>query len=230
MEKSQFEVCSKVLKRLQKEGALEDLVLIGSWCAYFYKYYFTETHYEVTVRTRDLDLLAVPPLRVKKKIDIPQILNEMGFVTEFKGSHGFIRLIHPELFIEFLVPELGRGGNKPFPLPQLGVNAQPLRFLNFLTANIIHLQCGDLTLKVPHPANFAFHKFIIFQRRKHPEKIAKDKEMASRILGSLMIKGEQGTIRKVFDSTPKKWQARIILGLEKSGEKEILNLLNFDRS
>ena len=229
MEKSQFEVCLKVLKKLHQKGALNDLILIGSWCAYFYKYYFAETHYEVTVRTRDLDFLVVPPLQKKRKLDIPEILREMGFVVQFKGSQGLIQLVHPELFIEFLVPELGKGSDKPFPLPQFGVNAQPLRFLNFLTVHIIHLRCGDLTIQVPHPANFALHKFIIFQRRKHPEKINKDKEMASRILSSLMVKGEKETIRKVFDSTPKKWQEKILAGLEKNREKEILNLLSQEK-
>ncbi len=42
MGKSQFDVCWKVLKKLHQEGALNDLILIGSWCAYFYKYYFTK--------------------------------------------------------------------------------------------------------------------------------------------------------------------------------------------
>ena len=226
MEKSQFEVCLKVLKKLHEEGALNDLILIGSWCAYFYKYYFAQTPYEATTRTRDLDFLAVPPLLMKKKIDIPEILSRMGFVVQFKGNEGLMQLVHPELFVEFLVPELGRGSDKPFPLPQLGVNAQPLRFLNFLTANIIRLSCDGLTIKVPHPANFALHKFIIAQRRKHPEKIAKDNETASRILSSLVAKGEKETIRKVFDSTPKKWQEKIIAGLEKNREEDILNLLS----
>jgi hypothetical protein len=163
VEKNQFKVCSKVLKKLDEEGALKDLILIGSWCAYFYKYYFGKTRYDFVLRTRDLDFLAVPPLRAKHKINIPELLGEMGFIVQFKGSQGVMQLIHPELFVEFLVPETGRGSEKPVVLPQFGVNAQPLRFLNFLTSDIIRLKCGDVTIRVPHPAYFALHKLIIFQ-------------------------------------------------------------------
>ncbi len=225
MEKKQFDVCLKVLKTLDREGALKDLILIGSWCAYFYKYYFSKTHYEPAIRTRDMDFLAVPAFGIKHKIDIPELLSAMGFVVQFKGSQGLMQLIHPELLVEFLVPEKGRGSDKPVVLPQFGVNAQPLRFLNFLTANVIRLPCDGLTIRVPHPANFALHKFIISQRRKNADKMAKDAQMASRILSALIETGDEAVIRKVFNDVPSSWQKMILTGLEKHKEQEILNIL-----
>ena len=158
--------------------------------------------------------MAVPPLNIKKKHDIPAMLGGMGFVVQFNGRQGLVQLMHPELLVEFLVPETGRGSDKPVALPLLGVNAQPLRFLNFLTGQIIRLDCDGLILRVPHPAHFALHKFIIFQRRKGVDKIAKDKEMASRILRSLVAKDEQ---------------LKIIDGLKKGGEQEIVELLKAKR-
>ena len=157
------------------------------------------------------------------------MLSGMGFVVQFKGRQGLVQLMHPELLVEFLVPETGRGSDKPVALPLLGVNAQPLRFLNFLTGQIIRLDCDGLILRVPHPAHFALHKFIIFQRRKDVDKIAKDKEMASRILRSLVAKDEQLKIIKAYNSVPKTWQIKIIDGLKKGGEQEIVELLKAKR-
>ena len=42
MEKSQYELCIEVLRRLDKAGILGDIVLIGSWCIPFYKEYFSD--------------------------------------------------------------------------------------------------------------------------------------------------------------------------------------------
>ncbi|MDD5259583.1 MAG: GSU2403 family nucleotidyltransferase fold protein [bacterium] len=208
-----------------KSGALKHLILIGSWCSYFYDQYFKGVIYEPIIKTRDLDFLVPVPLRLKEKIDIPALLGELEFLPDWSGDKGYIRMVHPELFVEFLVPEKGRGIDKPYPLPQLGVNAQTLRFLNFLTDNVIKIEVAGLVVNVPHPANFALHKLIIAQRRNKPDKIAKDKEAAVRILKALIEKGESGVIRKVFKSVPDKWQKKILKGAETIDDSEIINLL-----
>ena len=45
MEKSQYELCVEVLRRLDNAGVLKDVVLVGSWCTLFYKDFFGTTHY-----------------------------------------------------------------------------------------------------------------------------------------------------------------------------------------
>ena len=47
----------KVLKEFHKAGVLKDLVLIGSWCHYFYRAYFNDAPEIPLVRTLDLDFL-----------------------------------------------------------------------------------------------------------------------------------------------------------------------------
>ena len=225
MEKKQYEICIEVLKKLEQKKVLGYIILIGSWCVYFYKYYFENSDYNSFIRTRDIDFLVPIPFRLKEKVDVKETLEDLGFVVDFRGSKGYIRLIHPDLFVEFLVPERGRGLDKPYPLPQLGLNAQALRFLDFLAKNTIHLKAEGVPINLPHPANFALHKLIIFQRRRNPDKVAKDKESAIRILKALIDKGEQDSIKKVFSSVPQKWQRRIVKGLEKAEEKEILRIL-----
>lgn len=45
MEKNQYELCIKVLQKLDKAGALKNIIVIGSWCIAFYKQYFTDNKY-----------------------------------------------------------------------------------------------------------------------------------------------------------------------------------------
>lgn len=151
MEKSQHDICIKVLKRFQEHGILNRLVIIGSWCLYFYKNYFQSKNYYPSIRTRDLDFLVPLPFTIKKKVNIPQLLKDMGFVISFFGEQGYIKLDHPDLILEFLVPEMGRGSEKPYKLPQLGLNAQRLRYLNFLASNTIKVRFEGLVLNLPHP-------------------------------------------------------------------------------
>lgn len=225
MEKKQYELCLEVLRRLSRVRVLNNIVLIGSWCIPFYKEYFAKAKYVPSIKTRDIDFLIPVPSRIKKKVDIPKLVKDLGFVIGFKGPQGYIRLEHPKLFIEFLVPEKGEGTDKPYPLPKLGVNAVALRFLNFLSDNTINVKVEDFYLTLPHPANFSLHKLIVFQRRIRKDKAIKDRNIAIRILKALINRGEGNIINEVFDSVPQKWQKKIVKGLEEAKEKEILDIL-----
>jgi len=227
VEKKQYELCLEILRRLHKSGVLDDLILIGSWCVYFYKDYFQSTRYikHASIRTRDIDFLIDNPGHIKRSVDIPELLKDLGFVTIFKGDKGYIKLDHPDLILEFLVPEKGRGIDKPHPLPKLGINAVALRFLNFLSKDTIRVEVEDFYVTLPHPANFALHKLIVFQRRAREEKATKDKRVAIDVLKTLIDQSETRQIRKVFNSIPEKWQKKIITGLEQAQEKTIMKIL-----
>jgi hypothetical protein len=227
VEKNQSDLCVEILRRFHKSGILGDFILIGSWCVYFYREYFSNVPYidRISIKTRDIDFLISNPSRIKQKVDIPELLKDLGYVTIYKGSKGYIKLDHPDLLLEFLVIERGRGTDKPYPLPQLGVNAVALRFLGFLTINTIKVKVSDFHLTLPHPANFALHKLIIFQRRSKADKAIKDRNTAIEILKAMINKGESKIIRQVFDSVPKRWQHKIIKGLDEDRDKDILSIL-----
>jgi len=227
VEKKQYELCLEILRRFHKTGILSDFILIGSWCIYFYKDYFAKTPYidQATMRTRDIDFLIDKPMTIKRAVDIPELLKDLGFVTIFKGRQGYIKLDHPDLILEFLVPEKGKGTDKPYPLPKLGINAVALRFLIFLSSNTIKVKIENFYLTLPHPVNFALHKLIIFQRRIRQEKALKDRIAAIQILKALISKGEEKLIKFEFDNISKKWQSKIMNGLEKDDGKDILRVL-----
>jgi hypothetical protein len=158
-------------------------------------------------------------------VDVPGLLKDLGFVIGYRGTQGYMKLEHPDLVVEFLSPEKGRGTDKPVSLPQLKVNATALRFLNFLAEDTVKVKVADFHVFLPHPANFALHKLMISQRRQNEDKAAKDRIMALEILNALMRKGEAGKIKTVFGSVPSKWQKKILGVLVRGKEKEILEIL-----
>ena len=60
------------------------------------------------------------------------LLKDLDFVTSFKGSDGYMQFVHKDLMLEFIVPQRGRGSDKPFARPDLCVNAQPLRVMGYI--------------------------------------------------------------------------------------------------
>ena len=225
MENSQYKLCREIIRRLGKAGVLEHLIIIGSWCVPLYKDYFAGVAFNPSIRTRDIDFLVPKPSAFSSQVDLCELLKDLGFVLGFKGEHGVMRLEHPELMIEFLVPELGRGTDKPVQVPKIGMNAQALRFLNMLTSNTIRVRVGDTTVRLPHPANFALHKLIISERRKDDDKTTKDRNAGLQILRALIEKGEGALVRKTFESAPRGWQQKILRVLDDAGERSIIELL-----
>ena len=136
-----------------------------------------------------------------------------------------MKLMHPELIVEFLVPEKGKGSDRPYPLPQLGMNAQPLRFLDYLLQNTIRIEAEGLKINVPHPAAFALHKLIISARRTKEEKLLKDRKEALAILTALVRKGDAGEIRKMSEKMPAGWRKRVLDVLTETDNVEIMRIL-----
>ncbi len=209
MEKSQYNLCLQVLGRLDTAGVLKDMILVGSWCTLFYKGFFGRIGYLTTLKTRDMDLLIPQPRSLSTQTDIAELLKDLGFLVGFSGQQGFIRLEHPELIVEFLVPEKGRGTDGPYALPSLGVNAQALRFLEFLAQNTITSTAGSVRITLPHPSHFVLHKLLVMTRRPSLVKKAKDKEAALQIFAALLKKDNGKSIRSAFATLPKRWQGKI---------------------
>ena len=123
------------------------------------------------------------------------------------------------------MPERGQGTEGPFRLPQIGMNVPALRFLNFLTSNIMTVTIDGLSVKIPNPVDFSLHKIIVSSRRKNKEKAIKDKRMAVDILTLLIENGKTDYIQAALHSIPEKWRKRINLILQENEENNILNAL-----
>ncbi len=227
MEKSQYNLCVEVLRRFHKAGLLNDFILIGSWTIVFYKEQFKNWPRlnKFVLMTRDMDFLIDSVKGIKQKVDIPEMLKDLGFVVTFHGSEGYMKLNHPDLIVEFLTPERGRGTDKPLSLSTLGINATRLRFLSFLSEGTIKIPVKDFEITVPHPARFALHKLIVAQRRNNKDKEQKDNMMAVEILNDLMQVGDKGSLRLAYEALGPQWQKRVVKGLEQLKQEEILSAL-----
>ena len=208
MEKKPYDLCREVLRRLAAAHVLDGLILIGSWCLLLYRDYFRRVAYRPAIRTRDLDFLIPWPPRFRAEVDLPSLLDDLGFVINFKGDAGWITLQHPDLILEFLVPERGKGTRNPVAIAALGINAQSLRFLDFLVTDAIHVDFHGMAVRVPHPANYALHKLLVAPRRKS-EKAERDCAQAIQVLQALTKAGEAKTVWYRFRTMPAKWQGTI---------------------
>lgn len=226
MEKKQYELCNEILKRLDKSGILSSFVLIGSWCLPFYREYFKNADFDLSLRTRDIDFLIPKPTKINITLDVTDLLKDLGFTVSFSYPAGYMKLQHPDLIIELLVPEKGKDTDKPFRLPKLGLNAQPLRFLELLSQNTIIVDVNGIPVTLPHPANFSLHKLIVAERRKNKDKAEKDRLTGIQVLKCLMQLKEYNRIKDLFNSLSKKWQKLILKSLEIKQELDILDLLN----
>lgn len=176
------------LRALQKAEVLNDLILVGSWCHYFYRIYFDNSPEIPAVRTLDIDFLIPNPFKTNKEVDIPRILKALDFRPVQNYPSGHTKYVHPELELEFLTPELGRGkGDKPYEISKLHINAQGLLYLNLLQSQTTKVESKDIKVILPEPAAYVLHKFIVFERRKKKGKAMRDIKAAKEI-GEFLLK------------------------------------------
>ncbi len=228
MDKKQYKLLLEVLRRFQKKGLLKSIILIGSWCVPLYKEYFKELKNVSTLRTRDMDFLVPLDAKFNKSVDVVTLLKDLDFIQKFVGKEGYIQLIHAYLTLEFLVPERGRGSDKPYKLPELGLNAQRLRFIDMLAEDTIQVEIEGIKLIIPHPVTFALHKLLICTRRSGPnkkEKAEKDKRVALQILNALIKAKEIAPIKGVFGALHKNRKKEILQTLRNEDAAAILNVL-----
>lgn len=216
METKQYSLCLEVLRRLDSVGILSRMVLIGSWCLVAYREYFRSVGALHAIRTRDIDFLVPPSSVFPVNVNVPELMKDLGFLVGFRGEQGAMMLEHPELMIEFLVPDRGRGGHMTRDLPQLGMNAQALRYMDIALMKTLPLNIGGIPVIVPHPAAFALHKLLIVPRRKTAEKRNRDFETAVLILDLVEKKGDWPIIQDLVAKFPKPWMKNIRATLQEN--------------
>lgn len=219
-ESAPVDLCLEVLQRLDGAGVLEELVLVGSWCTFFYNSYFEGKAKLSALRTRDMDFLVRRPPRFKTKVEVGALLKDLGFLPDLRAE-GCVSLSHPDLIIDFLVAERGKGEEATVPVPALGIHAQPLRFLDFLSRDTIVVNHEGLDIRLPHPASFALHKLIVSGRRAKPEKANKDLRQALELLDVLISLGRPKELRDRFAEMPAGWRKMVLQALRSAGRADL---------
>lgn len=221
MERNNYPLFEEILKRLDENGILDHVVVVGSWAIYLYTEYFKSADYYSTIRTRDVDLLIQVPSGIPAKVNFKEMIEDPGFVEEFARDEGYTRYSHPDLIIEFLMKEKGRGFSRPPYIEKLGVTPQPLRFLDLLESGRIEISFNGMSVPVPHPANFALHKLLIASRRNESYKSENDRIQALKLIDHLVDNGEAVSLVSVYRSLPAKWRKVVTAELKALERDEI---------
>ncbi|KFN39326.1 hypothetical protein KN63_02565 [Smithella sp. F21] len=210
----------KILRRLDAAGVLQEIVLIGGWCPVVYKEYFGNPVEISMQRTADLDFLIPSPLRLKQDVNVSLIFEELGFDRKVSLLDGYEKYVHPDLEIEFLTPERGRGQDKPYTIDNLHISAQGLRYLDFIQSHLIKMCYKGISLNVPEPAAYVLHKFIISNKRKKSFKREKDIETACQ-LGEYLLahENQRDKMREMFSNMPEKWKRDLLRIVKDASEK-----------
>lgn len=199
-----------VIDRLAQGGVLTDVVLIGSWVLPIYRSYFNDAPEIPVLRTTDVDFLVGMPPKVQREFDVPAALSELGFEPEWALQGGYCKYVHPEMEVEFLIPEQGRGTGSSISVDALRVEAQPLRFLSLAYDRSMVVRYQGFDIRVPEPAAFVFLKLLVIPRRKDRSKIEKD-GYTVRSVGEYLLDNveRRAKLLEVFSDLPKGWQQKI---------------------
>jgi hypothetical protein len=153
-------------------------------------------------RTQDIDFahagndveLALPTsLMIDTKNAIESLEAGLLPVPGFRPwdkTASFVSKVDKQLRVDFLAPMAG-GKEEVFEHRGLGVNLQPLRFLEFVLEDIdqsvIISAVGPVMVNVPDPARFALHKILVFveRRARNPQKAKKDLRQAAALIEAL---------------------------------------------
>lgn len=201
---NQFELIDKILGSLDREGVMNKIIIVGSWCIHFYKHHFEEAKMLPNITTLDIDIDVSSLRKEKRRVDISDILITLGFDLRFHGN-GYTSLIRPEIKVEFLVPEIGRPANNPVKIPGFGITAQSLRWLNLLEEEVITVDYKGMKVRVPHPARFSVHKLIISQRRSsNNPKIKKDIRQGVDVAKMLLNMGQGEKLNEIIKGLSRK--------------------------
>ncbi len=223
--KNRYELFVKVITTLNEASVLQHLVLIGSWCLYVYRNYFNNAPEIPLLRTTDIDFLIPRPLRMKGEINVHEILKNLGFDEQFSSLTGQIKYVHPQLEVEFLTPELGKGNSRPFDFKRLHLSAQQLRYLTLLQQYTLTISVEGIQVTVPQPAAFVLHKFLLSVKRSDGIKQEKDLRTAIE-LGEFLLsqKDESQRLVSIFNSLPARWK-KVILSVTEKDSPSIYKIL-----
>lgn len=194
---------SQILKAMEKHGALDHLMVIGSWTTLFYQDCFADRNYHPVIRTTDIDFLVPKKPPHNLKLDIGGVLQNLGFLADH-AHDGWVTFHKPDLHVEFLWPRMGPQSDDVKKVPELGITVRPLRFMWLLTHYPIVCSYKGIRLHVAHPAAFGLHKLIISTRREKPLKRDNDRQQAEMVLTALNDPKDLQLLKEIVSKLSKK--------------------------
>ena len=178
----------------------DNMILVGSWCEFFYQDLFDT--YTSNMKTRDHDILIKRP--VSKGDQFHKTMIEYGF--SYFDDDGKSKYMKGDNEVEFLTT-LGRNYEHIYKIPNIKLNAECLPYFDIIIQNLQEAELDNMKVLIPSPPAYVLHKLIINPSRKI-EKKQKDIDAVSNIIIKMMDEELYGgELKMLYASLPKKQKA-----------------------
>jgi hypothetical protein len=167
---------------------LRDIVLVGGWVPHIYACLWPRDN-EIPPRgTFDVDAAVPQALAIRGQSTLDSQLSAHGYVARLGGPSVVPGQVYENrrqeslLDIEFLIPLRGNGRQQTFEI-QPGAAAHAVRYLEILLDNVLEVgasatlasaDAAPVSVRVPTPGAFVYHRGLTFVRRVTPQTRAKD--------------------------------------------------------
>ena len=225
----------KIVRQLNEIGFFRaGGLLIGTHAFLTYGNYLG-AKWGVAGQTQDVDFahagnevqLALPAtLEIETRSAIEALAE--GFLPAMRGgawddeptpTATFVARKDRTLKIDFLTPAKPGARGGAFKHQQLGVNLQPIEFLEFVLEDVTQTALlgpsGAVLVSVPAPARYALHKLLVHVRRGEREKAPKDLRQAAALLEVMGPGGELKALWRDLLSRGEAWKKAAGTGREK---------------
>jgi hypothetical protein len=216
-----------ILADFHNAGILDNFILIGSWVLRVYREHFDHDPRIPVIATQDLDFLIENPVNIQTAVDVGSILERYDMEVERSVSGQYAKFVGPDLEVEFLFPDKGRGVSGGIIVPELGIVAQPLRYLHFIQDFSVSMEYQAMPVRVPEPVVFVLMKYLLTTKRSgaYKKKIAKDVSTARELESFLLESGAQDDFRERFSLMSESWKKDLMNILREYGS-DLVDILN----
>lgn len=204
--KKQIEQLQLIFDVLDARGILDNVILIGSWCLFFYQKIFE--NFEGSIKTTDIDFF-ISNHRSKsfnhliindfKKINYDLMKDFLTNRTTLISQNGFE--------IEF-VARVNRNKDACIKIGESGIYAEALNYVEIFANNFLIVNLFNHSIRIASPEAFILGKILVLNRRKN--KIEKDIEAINNLLSFIYSSVQLSKkLNDLFSSLPKKWRKTI---------------------
>ena len=199
---------SNVLSALHQAGALQDVIVTGSWAMYFYTYLFND--FDPRVETTDLDLFLPNPKRTKGD-NFPSKLTAYSYKRHNDYITGKTLFLSDKGFsVEFLtLPD--RNLTPTIEIKGLNVVAEALPKMAPAGWGYIQVEFNGLKVNIVSPISFVLQKLLINKERTPESKKEKDIDAVRYVLNFIKASPKYSKeLIESFEAYPKKWKKAIV--------------------
>lgn len=223
---------ARVLEILERAGVfLVGGVLVGSHAFTLYGNMLGVRWDTETTMTQDVDNASDYRFRIgiqDKQVNLKQVLmdSDMGFfevpALDRKSPSTKFSIKGKELKVDLLTPMIGKTSSKPIHLSSLNTPAEPVRFLDFILAEIqpaVVVAKSGILVNLPTPARYAIHKLVTSQRRTAAvqTKALRDIGQADQLI-SVLVKDRPGDLLLGWEAAleqPKRFMQQLRSGVKR---------------